>query len=69
MGYLDHHLERMAEKVPVCNPLKKLLIAPRELGNLMKQLVYLPIYILPAVVFRMPEDIEKESQEIGETNR
>lgn len=69
MGYLDHS-ERMAEKVPLCNPLKNFLISPRELRNLVdQQLVYLPIHIFPATVFRVAEeDTEKENQEIGETN-
>lgn len=36
MGYLDYYLERMVEKVLVCNLLKKFLIVLRELGNFMK---------------------------------
>lgn len=68
MGYLDHS-ERMAEKVPLCNPLKNLLISPRELRNLVdQQLLYLPIHIFPAVFRVAEEDTEKENQETGETN-
>lgn len=65
MGYLDC-LERTAEKVPICNPLKKLLISSRELRNLIThQLVYLPIHIFPTIVFRKTEeDTEEENQEI-----
>lgn len=65
MGYLDC-LERTAEKVLICNPLKKLLISSRELKNLIThQLVYLPIHTFPTIIFRMAEeDTEEENQEI-----
>lgn len=70
MGYLDHQLERITGKVAVCNPLKKLLMAPRELRNLIsQQLADLPTYIFPTVDFRMAEeDTDNENQEIGETS-
>lgn len=70
MGYLDHQLERITDKVAICNPPKKLVMAPRELRNFVsQQLVDLSTYIFPTVDFRMAEeDTDKENQEIGETN-
>lgn len=70
MGYLDHCLQKMAEKVPVNNPLKKLLRSPR-VGESHKPTIglFANMHIFPTAVFRMAEeDIEKENQEIETRN-
>ena len=61
---------RENHKVAICNPLKKLLTAPRELRNLIsQQMGDLPTHIFLTVDFRMAEeDTDKENQETGETN-
>lgn len=71
VGYLDHHLERITEKVPVCNQMKKLLILPGELGNLMnQQMVDLATCEFAIIVFRMAEKIlrkktKRQEKQIG----